>query len=797
MITFPWRKWLNRISRSLRTPTQPRRRREMRLRPSTRPQLEPLEDRTLLTVTLLNHFTGLDFNQSGGYEPPDNQGAAGPTSVVETTNQTIAIYNKSTGGTVAGPTALSTFWTTTGGLSRADSISEFSDPVVTWDEQIQRFIVADQDVDGHFNNGSNTKNASFLDIAISTSANPATLTKSDWSFFQINTTETVGTNKYDPDYPGNLGWNHDALVATLDTYDQNDNFFNVEVNSISLSALTSLPSNSSLTGNAFQNFITENPLRPAVMHDGTAGGPEWLVAESGTGSSIDVVKMTNVLSNSAAFTTTAVPVTPYLPAVPPGQPTGVITTDIDSRILKAAEYNGLLVASHTVGTTIGTDDARWYEFNVSGATPVLVQQGDVGGGTGVFDTYPAVDINAEGDIGMTYDQSGTNPNPQFISMYVTGRTPGDASGTMEPPVLVQAGTENYLGTRMGDLSAVNVDSNGTFWAVNEYSNNETALNANWGTAIANFTVGIPLQIVLTNATEGQQLTDVPVATFVDTSAASASGLTATIDWGDGVSSTGQVIFNGSGEFTITGSHQYTEEGDYTLTVNLFKSSGLLGSGSGTVHVADAPLIGGPPTSFNATVAIPLGNQLVATFTDTDQTNTPSDPQNNPADYTATVYFQTASGVPIVTAGNIVPLGGNSYAVYASPSATLPTGGNFPITVLIRDVGGASVTVTSNVTVQGNVAIPPLLPIYQADSGPVTLQWMALESALTNLLTAEDNFFFAQFEPPPARLQALHNLLVATIQYQLVAFQFDIRLPRAPGVPPPINLFTGQPAPFFG
>ena len=37
------------------------------------------------------------------------------------------------------------------------------------------------------------------------------MSASDWSFYKINTTE-LG---FDADYPGNLGYNHDALVFTL------------------------------------------------------------------------------------------------------------------------------------------------------------------------------------------------------------------------------------------------------------------------------------------------------------------------------------------------------------------------------------------------------------------------------------------------------------------------------------------------------------------------------------------------------------------------------------------------------
>src|SRR4051812_40866805 len=91
-----WRSWLKQWFRS---PAANRRRRpapgKSRCR---RPSLEGLEDRTLPSVAIAatnnngNGYTALDFNQSGGFVPPDTCGAAGPTSYVETANQTIAVY---------------------------------------------------------------------------------------------------------------------------------------------------------------------------------------------------------------------------------------------------------------------------------------------------------------------------------------------------------------------------------------------------------------------------------------------------------------------------------------------------------------------------------------------------------------------------------------------------------------------------------------------------------------------------------------------------------------------------------
>src|SRR5689334_19495502 len=55
-------------------------------------------------------YVGLNYNQSGHSIPPDTNGAAGPTSYVETVNQTIAIYTPKATGTSKVSVALDTFF---------------------------------------------------------------------------------------------------------------------------------------------------------------------------------------------------------------------------------------------------------------------------------------------------------------------------------------------------------------------------------------------------------------------------------------------------------------------------------------------------------------------------------------------------------------------------------------------------------------------------------------------------------------------------------------------------------------
>src|SRR5262249_33735665 len=151
-----------------------------------------------------------------------------------------------------------------------------------------------------------------------------------------------------------------------------------------------------------------------------------------------------------------------------------------------------IVAAHAVSVSSTQDDIQWYKIDVSGGTPVLSDQGRVDAGPNTYLVYPAIDINSSGTIGMTYTRSGTAVD-DFMSAYLTGRTPSDPTGTMEAPVVVPAGTgtvNDTLDGREGDLSGINLDpSDGSFWAAAEYATFSSQFGqGSWGTAIANFTV---------------------------------------------------------------------------------------------------------------------------------------------------------------------------------------------------------------------------------------------------------------------------------------------------------------------
>ncbi|MGH7226831.1 MAG: hypothetical protein ACRELF_26755, partial [Gemmataceae bacterium] len=227
------------------------------------------------SLTVLSNYTGLDTNNGGGFEPPDTQGAAGPSSVVETVNQSIRIDTPKSTGAAPVTDTLADFFFTKGGLANGGATFEQSDPFTIYDPQVQRFIVGDIDFDSSMTNGG----ANYLLLAVSTSNNPATLTTADWTFSELTTTEAGVALQ---DYPGNPGYNADALVVTQASFDSGGGYVHTLVNAISMNALvTGAPL--TVGPNTFQTDISEVLPRPAVMPDSTPGGPMWMTASAGGG----------------------------------------------------------------------------------------------------------------------------------------------------------------------------------------------------------------------------------------------------------------------------------------------------------------------------------------------------------------------------------------------------------------------------------------------------------------------------------------------------------------------------------
>jgi hypothetical protein len=326
-----------------------------------------------------------------------------------------------------------------------------------------------------------------FDFAVSRNSNPTDFSSANWAEFTKITSVEEGATNF-ADFP-KMGYNADAIFVSFNQFPDNGGPVHDLVLAISKSAvLAGQPL--VFNQNYFQTDVTTDQggngdhriLIPSQMHSSTLG-VEWFVQTDNESSTVNVVKETNYLSASPSFTTTTLTVNPYRNS--PGVPG--LTGQIDDRILFADFRNDKLVATGNVGLADGLNHARWYEFDTSGATPSLIQQGDISPGAGISTSYPGIAIDANGDIGMSYIQNSSSQNP---SMYVTARLASDPLNTMETPVLSKAGVTALDGIRGGDYSYAGVDPvNGTFWAANEYG--DLGGFAGWGTWISNFTAVRP------------------------------------------------------------------------------------------------------------------------------------------------------------------------------------------------------------------------------------------------------------------------------------------------------------------
>jgi hypothetical protein len=185
------------------------------------------------------------------------------------------------------------------------------------------------------------------------------------------------------------------------------------------------------------------------------------------------------------------------------------------------------------------------------------------------------------------------------------------------------------------------------------------------------------------------LNNVVVATFTDTQTQnSGSDFVATVDWGDGTSSTG-TISGSNGSFTVTGSHTYTQNGQDQIIVNVAEDS-TDGQGTASIVITSTALIGIAPVSGSAITAtegtaVPANTQ-VATFSDSNLTDTA-------LSFTASIDW----GDGTTSAGTVVGAAG-SFTVFGGPHTYADEGQDLIQTTLTRisDSDQATATGTADV-----------------------------------------------------------------------------------------------------
>jgi hypothetical protein len=392
-------------------------------------------------------------------EPPDPHGAAGPNGILQVINVRLAYWDKQ-GTPIWGPTSLDTFFGSTGNNS-------FSfDPKARFDPQSGRFYVLLLDQE----EGSET---SYFELAVSKTSNPRSSTSSDWYFYRINNTRTVGSTRYWGDYPG-LAFDSQAIYITLNMYSF-DNFGG----DVQISVLNKSSFLSGSTNYAFIYTSAESAaftLQPCTVTGGNSPSNVAYFAETPiTGDFSTSVRIWALKDPLGLQLLSSVPVSvpnnggtpPFIGAPQPG--TSITIDTLDGRTQgNAFWYNGSVWFCTTAGGSTGKSVVHYYKINLNNypsGVPSVGEAGFIDGGPGEWTYQPSIGANSRGDVGIVYCQSSSSRYP---TIFAAIHSASDTSfGT---PVLIKASPNYYFGGRWGDYGSTTADPvDDSFWVTHEWA----------------------------------------------------------------------------------------------------------------------------------------------------------------------------------------------------------------------------------------------------------------------------------------------------------------------------------------
>lgn len=180
-----------------------------------------------------------------------------------------------------------------------------------------------------------------------------------------------------------------------------------------------------------------------------------------------------------------------------------------------------------------------------------------------------------------------------------------------------------------------------------------------------------------NAVEGNQFSGT-VASFTHPNTSLTAGdFTASVTWGDGSVTPGNVVSDGQGGYLVKGAHTYMDEGSYPVSVSVTLTSGPTGQGSGSANVADAPLTA---NGFTLLIKNRSFSDTVAFFTD-------GNPYGTAGEFQAAIFWgdgKSSVGTVVAAGAGFKVKGSHVYSKKAK----------YTVTISIKDNGGSTATATT-------------------------------------------------------------------------------------------------------
>jgi len=457
------------------------------------------------------------------------------------------------------------------------------------------------------------------------------------------------------------------------------------------------------TGDQIGRFTTtgvyaEKPVSPNRHPRGITVGPDgalWFTEFNGQGNDIGRI------TTSMALTETPVP-------TPAANPLGIVTgadgtlyftenavNDVGS-VTTSGSFTETAIPtaiSSPWGITSGPDKAIWFTENAGNKIGRLAIPGPIGTISVTGQSVNAVEGAMFTGLVATFsdsNQTGLGNDVATITWGDGATSPGTVGFDSATGRYTVSGIHTYAEDG-GYPTSVKVNATGG--VVGTGAGSATVTDAT-----------VTLSASPVSAVEGATFSGA-VATFTDANpAASPADFSATIDWGDGTTSAGNVVYNSaSGRFTVNGSHAYAEEGSFAVATTCSENGGVLGTVTGTATLADAALaVSVAPVT--AGLGLPWSG-TVASFVD-------ADPGAAPADFAATIDWgdgTTSAGTVAYdsTSARFTVAGTHTYLVPGSPT----------LTVTVNDAGGSVGSGSGPASVPVPLILVSAVPVSAVEGNP--------------------------------------------------------------------------------
>lgn len=427
--------------------------------------------RGIADVQMLHAFEGID---NGNPQPPDTTGDIGRDYFIQAVNSSIySIYDKNTGGLVAGPIDMSSL---ANGMS--DCASGNGDPIVLYDHLAGRWLLTE------FYTPSDK-----LCVYISMTEDPVA---GGWCAYEFTTPSNPGF----PDYPKYAVW---PDLYSVTTNESGGTVYALDRENM-ITCGTARPFQRfqapELPGLGFQAFTPADVDGPPPPADAPAIMMRHRDTElGGQGPNLPTQDILEIWAFDIDWTTPANSSLTQLPDIlvsefdsnlcPPlfffsciPQPgTGTRLDPLLEVIMYRLVYRNFTTHESLVGvlqTDVGDFEdhsgERWFELRKTGGGDWTLYQEGTYSPDAEHRFMGAIAMDGDGNILLGYALSSSSTSP---SLRYTGRMAGDPLGTLTlPEQTLIAGSGNDASTeRFGDYSQMGIDpvDDCTFWFTAEYT----------------------------------------------------------------------------------------------------------------------------------------------------------------------------------------------------------------------------------------------------------------------------------------------------------------------------------------